>query len=88
MTRIGREPDVLPSEANAVLNLTADLFDRLDKAAEHRRRIEAITRDAGQFCIDVWKLADRVAPDLAVGKFDSWPPRPPPPSCPTGSLAP
>ncbi|MCA1686712.1 MAG: hypothetical protein LC745_12240, partial [Planctomycetia bacterium] len=71
MTRIKLAPGALPSEANAVLSLTADLFDRTEKAEDHRRRVEAITRDAGRFASDVWTLAERVAPDLAVGKFDA-----------------
>jgi len=70
MTRIGRAPGTLPAEANEVLGLTADLFDRLDRADAHRLRVEAIQAEANRFGSDVWTLADRAAPDLAVGKFD------------------
>ncbi len=71
MARLGLSATALPAEAISVLTLTVDLFDRLDRAKANRQRIEAIDREAGRFKSDAWTLADRVAPDLAIGKFDS-----------------
>ena len=88
MARIGREPGVLPSEANAVLNLTADLFDRLDKAEEHRRRAEAIARDAGLFASDVWRWPTASPPTWPSASSTLGRRGRPPPSFPTASPAP
>ncbi len=71
MTRIGRDPSTLPSMANVVLDQTVALFDRLDRSSNHAVQIEAITREANQFKTDAWRLADRVAGDLATGDFDA-----------------
>jgi uncharacterized protein YhaN len=64
MTPINLPPDALPAQANAVLDRTARLFERLDQARAHRRKLVDGEREAAQFDADVRTLAARVAPDL------------------------
>ena len=64
MAQLGLGTDASPAQANTVLDRVRDLFDKLDKADSHRRRIEGIDSDSRRFSEDVAALADRLAPDL------------------------
>lgn len=68
MRRVKLPPDALPATANAVLQKTADLFDRLDDAQTLGLTLDVLAREAERFTADVRSLADRVAPDLAPSR--------------------
>jgi uncharacterized protein YhaN len=75
MTRIGHRADALPPEANAVLDRTVTLFDRLDKAEEHRKKIDRIGDEASRFAADVRAIAALTAPDLLPSSLDALDPK-------------
>lgn len=64
MAQLGLGTDASPSQANTVLDRLRDLFDKLDKADSHARRIEGIDDDSRRFSEDVAALAARLAPEL------------------------
>ncbi len=65
MRRLGLPDDATPSQANKVVEQAAMLLDQLDRSRAHRRRIEAIDRDAEKFATSVRAMSERVAPALA-----------------------
>jgi len=62
---LGMQEDAGTDVVGAVLDQLSSLFDGLDKAAAHQRRIEAFENDANQLAADVQSLLPHVAPDLA-----------------------
>lgn len=64
VSALGLDPDASPSEANAVLGKTQDLFTKVDEAGGLTARIEGIRRDAGDFDRETREVARAAAPDL------------------------
>jgi uncharacterized protein YhaN len=64
MRKLGLEETASPAEANAVLGRISTLFEKLDRAEEHRRDIESGERDRQQFESNVRTLTQSVGPEL------------------------
>jgi len=64
MSPLNLPADALTAQAHAVLNKTAELFDRLDKAGALAASLDELDRESARFTADVRALAGRVAPDL------------------------
>ncbi len=62
---LGLSADALPVEADAVMEETRSLFEKLRDAETFEKRIRGIDRDASDFAGGVARLADAAAPDLA-----------------------
>lgn len=70
MAQLGLGIDATASQANLVLDRVRDLFDKLDKANSHHRRIEGIDIDSRRFNAEVASLTSRIAPDLGQCQSD------------------
>ncbi|WP_422927167.1 AAA family ATPase [Singulisphaera sp. PoT] len=65
VSALGMAEDAGTDAVGAVLDHMTSLFDGLDKAASHQRRIEAFEADAKQLEQDVRDLLPRIDPELA-----------------------
>ena len=64
MAELGLTGEGTPNQANAVLDMLQELFDKLEDAENLRIRIGGIRKDADQFKADVEAMVREVAPNL------------------------
>ncbi|OEU78649.1 MAG: hypothetical protein BA872_08870 [Desulfobacterales bacterium C00003060] len=64
ISELGLSNETSPSQANAFITKTQDLFEKIDKKEGFHRRIQEISMEAEQFEADVKSLLKKVAPDL------------------------
>jgi uncharacterized protein YhaN len=62
---LGLDRNVVPAQANAVLEELRSLFDKLKEAGGLQKRIKGIDRDEDVFSAQVHSLTDQVDPNLA-----------------------
>ncbi|NTW83611.1 MAG: AAA family ATPase [Chlorobiaceae bacterium] len=62
---LGLNANVLPAEAQDIINTLQECFEKLREAEDFRKRIEGIDRDTKEFERDVEELLQKIAPDIA-----------------------
>jgi len=67
---LGLDESALPGEADAVLDRTQALFERMEQAQGVQGRIRAMEADANQFSETVSELCSRLAPELQASPSD------------------
>lgn len=65
MQRLRLRENAMPQEANTVISLGTELFNKFKEAEVSRDRLDKIDRDARRFCDQVRSLAQKIDPDLA-----------------------
>ena len=71
LERIGHSATLSPREADAVLEQTARLFDRIKDERNCRQKLDETVREADRFLSDLRNLTARIAPDLIAMNADA-----------------
>ena len=70
VTELALPVDASPAEVNAVLDKLADLYGKLDEAAKHERRIEAMTADVEAYRDSAQALCSRIHDSVGDGPIE------------------